>query len=59
MSRYCRTGWGAHYSPVEDEYEERRTAYLQSLGIRILRFENREIADDLDAVVETIRQAVA
>ena len=48
----------AHYSPVENEYEQRRTAYLQSLGLTIVRFENREIADDLEAVVEMIRQAV-
>ena len=48
-----------HYSPVEDEYEERRTRYLQNLGLKIIRFENREIADNLDGVIETIRQSVA
>ena len=48
-----------HYSPVEDEYEERRTSYLQKLGLRIIRFENREIADNLDGVIESIRQSVA
>ena len=48
-----------HYSSVENEYEERRTSYLENLGLKIIRFENREIADNLDGVIETIRQSVA
>ena len=46
----------AHYSITIDEYEAERTKYLEGLGLRVIRFENRELLDNLEAVLERIRQ---
>ena len=34
--------------------EQERTAYLESVGFAVLRFDNEEVAKDLEAVVNTI-----
>jgi very-short-patch-repair endonuclease len=44
-----------HYELIADEYQLERTAYLERLGMKILRFENRLIFEALDAVLQTIR----
>ena len=46
----------AHYTPNIDAYEDKRTAYLESQGLKVIRFENREIAEDLDFVMEKIEE---
>jgi len=38
-------------------YDARREAYLRSRGLRVLRFENRQVLEQLDTVLEAIRQA--
>jgi very-short-patch-repair endonuclease len=45
----------AHFSPNADQYDDPRTKYLEKQGLRVLRFENIEIAEDLDRVLETIK----
>ena len=45
-----------HYEFIADPYEAERTAYLQRLGMKILRFENRLIFEALDAVLQAIRE---
>ena len=45
----------AHFSPNIDQYDDPRTKYLEEQGLRVLRFENDEIAEDLDRVLETIK----
>ena len=45
-----------HFSMAIDEYEMERTQYLERLGPRVIRFENRELYEDIEAVLETIRQ---
>ena len=47
-----------HFSITIDEYEARRTKYLEEEGLRIIRFENRELYDNLEGVVETIKEAL-
>ena len=37
-----------------DTYDYDRDKFLESLGIRVLRFENSEIWNDIDFVLETI-----
>ena len=32
--------------------------YLESMGVRIVRFENAELFQDIDLVLEVIREAV-
>jgi very-short-patch-repair endonuclease len=45
----------AHFSPNIDQYDDPRTRYLETQGLRVLRFENSEIKEDLDRVLETIK----
>jgi very-short-patch-repair endonuclease len=47
-----------HYSLLNEDYEIRRTAFLEGLGVRILRFENRVVYENLEAVLETIREGI-
>ena len=46
-----------HFSITMDEYEAERTLYLEQEGLKIIRFENKELYDHLDGV-ETIKQAL-
>ena len=39
-------------------YEAERTRFLKAEGIVILRFENRVLYQNIEAVLETIREAV-
>ena len=40
-----------HFSVLMEEYEVQRTQYLEGLGLRILRFENRVVSQDLPFVL--------
>jgi len=46
-----------HADPARAAYDARREAFLKAQGIRVLRFENRQVMEQLDVVLETIRQA--
>ena len=59
---YCHTAklvveldGSQHYDPEEAEKDRVRTEYLESLGLRVMRFTNLEIATEFDAVCEAIR----
>ena len=39
--------------------DKRRDAYLASLGLRVLRFDSRQVLRETDAVAEAIFQAMA
>jgi len=47
-----------HFREVGEEYDAERPLFLQGLGIEILRFENRVVRENIEAVLETIREAV-
>lgn len=47
-----------HYSSSEKEYDDKRTSYLESLGIKVLRFSNLDVLRQFDAVCATIDQTV-
>ena len=47
-----------HFSITIDEYEEARTKYLQNCGIRVLRFENKVVFENLEAVLDAIKAAL-
>src|SRR5215467_5234687 len=47
-----------HFEPDSDIYENQRTAYLETLGLTVIRFENQAIHDDIELVLETIREAI-
>jgi very-short-patch-repair endonuclease len=47
-----------HEGPLEVEKDDKRTAYLNRLGIRVIRFENRLVFESLELVLNSIRAAV-
>ena len=47
-----------HGTPEKRTYDEARTAELNKLGLRVIRFTNEEIDKSLDAVCACINQAV-
>jgi very-short-patch-repair endonuclease len=42
------------YTPAEDAI---RQEYLESLGLRVLRFDNAAVLTDIDSVIKTIQRA--
>lgn len=46
-----------HAQPDRTSHDEERTEWLNSRGIRVLRFKNEEIEDDLDGVLRKIVEA--
>lgn len=49
---------GQHYEPDAMAYDERRTKFLESKGLKVLRFTNRDINDALEGVCYTIEREV-
>jgi very-short-patch-repair endonuclease len=47
-----------HFEPDSDVYENERTTYLEGLGLSVIRFENQAIHNDIDGVLECIREAL-
>ena len=45
-----------HFQPGIDEYDLERDRFISNLGITVLRFENQEVWDDLDRVLERIKK---
>ncbi|UII24020.1 endonuclease domain-containing protein [Fulvivirga ligni] len=45
-----------HFTVSGYEYDKERTAYLNSHNIRVIRFENKEVFDHLDALLEEIKR---
>jgi len=45
-----------HFGVLVDEYELQRTRYLEGLGLKILRFENRAVAHNLEFVLHRIAE---
>ncbi|MEQ8242573.1 endonuclease domain-containing protein [Fulvivirga sp.] len=46
-----------HYNDAQLEYDEERTLFLNNLGIRVIRFENKEVFEALESVLECIKNA--
>jgi very-short-patch-repair endonuclease len=49
---------GQHFEPEQAAKDAERTAILEKSGLKVLRFTNREVLLEADAVAESIRQAV-
>jgi very-short-patch-repair endonuclease len=47
---------GQHDIPEEREYDEKRTAFLNTQGLEVLRFWNSQIRENLPWVLELIRR---
>ena len=48
-----------HYEPEEQYYDERRIAYLNSIGIYVLRFSNLDVLRNLRGVCQKIDLVVS
>ncbi|MCX7602396.1 MAG: endonuclease domain-containing protein [Meiothermus sp.] len=49
----------SHFSQEGRAYDARRDAYLQSLGLRVLRFSNLEVLSNADGVALMVERALA
>ena len=47
-----------HTDLTQTRYDERRSEYLQQQGLRVLRFDDRQVLLETDVVVEEIYRAV-
>jgi very-short-patch-repair endonuclease len=47
-----------HFGELGEEYEAQRAAFLKGMGFEVIRFENRIVAQNIEAVLETIREAI-
>jgi very-short-patch-repair endonuclease len=45
-----------HFNSIKSEYDAQRTAYLNSLNVHVLRFENKTVFDNPQGVLDTIRR---
>ena len=46
-----------HFTPAGQEHDAQRTRTLNDLGIRVVRFENRRVFEEPEAVLATIAAA--
>jgi len=46
-----------HFNFSAEEYDAERTAFLNTYGILVLRFENKEVFEQTEGVLETVKQA--
>lgn len=47
-----------HYEPEEQKRDAERTAYLNSCGLRVLRFSNLDVMQRFDSVCEAIYEEI-
>ena len=47
-----------HYQILREEYEAERTGFLEGLGVHLVRFDNRLVFENLEAVLKEIREAI-
>jgi len=47
-----------HFEPRQAEKDRRRTAYLSQIGLRVLRYNDRQVLLELDSVLDEIFRAV-
>ena len=44
-----------HNNQTTLEYDQNRTLYLENLGYKVIRFENKMVFDNLPSVIKAIR----
>jgi len=47
-----------HYEEEGLEYEKIRTKYLNSIGIKVIRFKNEEVLNDIEEVMRKLGEEV-
>ena len=48
----------SHYTEIAQLQDSERDAYMQSLGLRVLRFTNQDINQNMPGVYETIKRVI-
>lgn len=48
-----------HYTNEAREYDRERTAFFESLGIRVMRYPNNEVIENPDEVLEDLKRILA
>jgi very-short-patch-repair endonuclease len=48
-----------HFDVAQAGYDKRRSRYLEQLGLKVLRFDDRQVLLELESVVEEIFRAVS
>ena len=49
---------GQHYAGDAREYDDERKKYMKALGVRTIRFTNREVLTKIEAALEVLGRAV-
>jgi len=44
-----------HFNPVNEKYDIQRDDYIKSLGIKVIRFRNCEVFENIDNILNVIR----
>ena len=47
-----------HFAANADIYDQQRTEYLEEAGLKVIRFENKDVKDTIEFVLETIKQSL-
>ena len=47
-----------HFGPNASEYDQQRTEYLKQAGLKVIRFENRAVKENIEFVLKTIEQSL-
>jgi len=45
-----------HFTPEGSDYDIERDAYLNGLGVKVLRYENRDVWNNIEAVLDDIKR---
>lgn len=45
-----------HYNMVNEKYDYQKKLFLENCGIRLIRFENKQVFENLDIVLEVIKE---
>jgi len=48
----------SHFESGQKEYDEKRSSYLENLGLFVVRFTNFEVYDDLENVLQRIKDYI-
>jgi very-short-patch-repair endonuclease len=49
----------SHFTPEAQIYDAERTAVLESIGLRVIRFTNQEVLRQFETVCDTINQVLS
>jgi len=48
----------SHYTEIAQQQDTERDVYMQSVGLRVLRFTNQDINQNMSGVYETIKRVI-